>query len=431
MDTNLVGPVWQVEALCRALADTLNARFNPVRVVGELSGFARAASGHCYFSLKDRNSQLRCAMFKRAAAGVDFVPKDGEMVEVTARIDLYGPRGDLQLIVEEMRQQGKGALLEDFLRLKAKLADMGLFDTARKRPLPAMPRGIGLVTSLGAAALHDVATALRRRAPHVPVFLAPAAVQGESAAEQLVRSLQLLMSRANDIDGKGTPLDVIALVRGGGSMEDLWSFNDERLAMAISASPVPVVSGVGHETDFTIADFVADVRAPTPTAAAEMMARPAADCAGAAMAMGQRMASATQRILDVQAQRQDRLVASAARPSSLVASHRLRLQQVHHHLREVTSSRLQAEFARMQFQHQHWPAMRDAGLQAARQRLQHAELRLDLLDPRLALKRGYAWLTDAHGGAISSAHGLKPGQEVRAALADGTVDLVVRASSLN
>ena len=257
--------VWAVGALCRAIADALQARFNPVTVRGEISGFSRAASGHCYFSLKDASGQLRCAMFKRAASGLDFMPRDGELVEVQGKLGVYEPRGDLQLIVEGMRRAGQGNLFEEFLKLKAKLEAEGLFETTRKRPLPVMPRAIGLVTSLGAAALHDVVTALQRRVPHIPVVLAPASVQGANAPAELMAALNQLYQL------KTVPIDVILLVRGGGSMEDLWAFNDENLARAIVASPVPIISGVGHETDFTIADFVVDLRAPTPTAAAELV----------------------------------------------------------------------------------------------------------------------------------------------------------------
>lgn len=430
-DANALRRVWRVDALCRALADTLNARFNPVRVTGEISGFSRAASGHCYFSLKDQDAQIRCAMFKRAATNLDFAPRDGELVEVSGRLDIYGPRGDLQLIVESMRRQGQGTLFEEFLRLKARLEAQGLFDPARKRQLPAMPRSIGLVTSLGAAALHDVATALRRRVPHIPVFLAPSAVQGDAAPGELVQSLQTLMSRAGDIDGRGTPLDVILLVRGGGSMEDLWAFNDEQLALTISGSPVPVVSGVGHETDFTIADFVADVRAPTPTAAAELVATPTAVCEAAADLLMDRLVSATHRVLDTQSQRLDRVAARAGRPSGLVAAHAMRLQSLGHGLRSASSAQVRAESARSQALGLKLPSVRQAWSRDQAERLQRAELRLGLLDPSLVLKRGYAWLTDKQGVAVTGVKKLEPGQQVHATLSDGTVDLSVQATRLN
>ncbi len=242
--------IWSVGDLCHAVADALEARFNPVAVRGELSGFSRAASGHCYFSLKDASGQLRCAMFKRAAGLLDFVARDGDLVEVRGRLGVYEPRGDLQLIVESMRQAGAGTLFEEFLKRKARLQAEGLFDAQRKRPLPVVPRAIGVVTSLGAAALHDVVTALQRRLPHVPVLVAPAAVQGAQAPAQLVQALESLyrlIATGVSLSGPGTsdhgvPVpDLILLVRGGGSMEDLWAFNDEALARAIVRSPVPVV----------------------------------------------------------------------------------------------------------------------------------------------------------------------------------------------
>lgn len=429
--THVPPRVWRVDALCRALADTLNARFNPVRVTGELSGLSRAASGHCYFSLKDQDAQIRCAMFKRAATGLNFVPRDGELVEVSGRLDIYGPRGDLQLIVESMRRQGQGSMFEEFLRLKARLEAQGLFDPGRKRPLPLMPRSIGLVTSLGAAALHDVATTLGRRVPHIPVVLAPASVQGDSAPGELVRALRALMERAHHAGSRGTPLDVILLVRGGGSMEDLWAFNDEQLALTIASSPVPVVSGVGHETDFTIADFVADVRAPTPTAAAELVATPASVCEAGVDILKDRLETGTHRILDMQVQRLDRIAAMAGRPSGLVVAHAMRLQELAHQLRSGTSAALQADRLRGQELQVRLPRALEVLRTLQNQRVQRSELRLGLLDPSLVLKRGYAWLTDAGGQAVTGVAGLTPGQEVHATLSDGTVDLSVQAARPN
>ena len=252
--------VWAVGPLLRAIADTLAARFNPVAVRGEISGFSRAASGHCYFSLKDGTGQIRCAMFRRAADSLNFQPGEGMVVEAQGRLDLYGPRGDLQLIVECLQPAGQGTLFEQFLRLKAKLEAEGLFDAGRKQVLPRFPRSIGVVTSLGAAALRDVATTLRRRVPHVPVTIYPASVQGASAPDEIVAALR----QAYDRHASGE-CEVLLLVRGGGSIEDLWSFNDERVVRAVVDAPMPVISGVGHETDFTLVDFAADLRAPTPT----------------------------------------------------------------------------------------------------------------------------------------------------------------------
>ncbi|HMT17732.1 MAG TPA: exodeoxyribonuclease VII large subunit, partial [Ottowia sp.] len=348
--------VWPVGALARAVGELLQSRFNPVAVRGEVSGFTRASSGHCYFALKDEAGQLRCAMFRRAAGLLDFVPREGDAVEVRGRLTVYEPRGDLQLVVEAMQRAGQGALFEQFLRLKARLQAEGLFDPARKRPLPALPRGIGLVTSPGAAALHDVLSALARRVPHIPVLLAPAAVQGAGAPDELRAALQKLYLLAQDgrvleadpiNPSAPPPVDLILLVRGGGSIEDLWAFNDEQLARTIAASPVPVVSGVGHETDFTIADFVADLRAPTPTAAAELVSAPRAQWLAELDAQAARLGRALRHRLDAEAQRLDWLTAHLARPSQAVAAERPRLAQLGQRLTHAQALRLGRERARL------------------------------------------------------------------------------------
>lgn len=406
--------IWTVSALCRAISDTLDARFNPVRVTGELSGFVQAASGHCYFSLKDDSGQMRCAMFKRAAGGLDFQPRDGQRVEVSGRLGVYEARGELQLVVERMVLAGEGTLFEQFLRLKAKLDAEGLFDPARKRPIPKHVRGIGLVTSLGAAALHDVVSALARRVPHIPVVLSPAAVQGAGAAGELCTALNALYTlaqpnanaNAKPAADKNVPvIDVILLVRGGGAMEDLWSFNDEQLARMVLASPVPVIVGVGHETDFTIADFVADLRAPTPTAAAELCATTQQDWLDAVDQMQDRMRGGVTRMLDRQSQRLDLAAVRIGKPSGVVSGLRHRLDSAHQRLGHAFS--------------------RD--LEQRRHRVQTSELRLGLLDPTLVLSRGYAWLTDERGVALTRVNQLHSGQSVGARLADGSVELTVQS----
>ncbi len=413
--------VWAVGALCRAVADALEARFNPVAVRGEISGFSRAASGHCYFQLKDAQGQLRCAMFRRSASLLDCAPRDGELVEVTGRLGVYEQRGDLQLVVESMRRAGQGALFEQFLRLKAKLEADGLFDAGRKRALPLLPRGIGIATSLGAAALHDVVTCLRRRAPHVPVVLAPAAVQGGQAPGELVSALESLYRLAQ----RGT-IDVILLVRGGGSIEDLWAFNDEQLARTIVRSPVPLVSGVGHETDFTIADFCADLRAPTPTAAAELAAQPRETWMAALGLLHERLQQATFRRLDRASQRLDQAAAHLGRPSARTAQQHLRIERQAQRLRFALGARAQRAGDQLtRSQDRLRAAIAERIAQAAR-RTERLEMRLQLLDPRLVLQRGYALLTDAASGhAITSVAQAHAGQAVRAALADGEVDLRV------
>ena len=413
--------IWQVGALCRAVADALDGRFNPVAVRGEISGFSRASSGHCYFSIKDAGAQIRCVMFKRAASLADFSPRDGGLVDVRGRLGLYELRGDLQLIVESLSQAGPGALFEQFVLLKLKLEAEGLFDPGRKRALPLMPRGIGVVTSLGAAALHDVISVLQRRVPHIPVIVAVASVQGASAAAELSSALMSLYQLASPA------LDAILLVRGGGAMEDLWSFNDESLARVIARSPVPIISGVGHETDFTIADFVADVRAPTPTAAAELVAQARDGWLGAMGAIQLRLNDAVARRLDTELQRIDSAAARLGRPSALAAAQQVALASSMRRLRVSTNALLQQKKRSWHLLRDTMPTHTQLGLERARTRLARAELRLGLLDPSLVLRRGYAWLADEDGRTITSTQQARPGQLIHATVANGTLELRVTA----
>lgn len=444
---DLTARAWTVTALCRAVADALDGPFNPVKVRGEISGFARAASGHCYFSLKDESGQIRCAMFRRAASLMDFSPRDGELVEVRGRLGVYEARGDLQLIVESMQRAGQGALFEQFLRLKAKLEAEGLFDPAHKRELPRQPRAIGVVTSLGAAAWHDVVTALQRRVPHIPVLMAPALVQGAGAAATLVQALQQMYALTAEDNPLSPPVDVILLVRGGGAMEDLWAFNDEQLARTLAASPVPVISGVGHETDFTIADFVADVRAPTPTAAAEMAATDRGVCLESLSVLEHRLRRGLLRQQDRlsqtldslasrlgpglarqherQTQRLNNLAARLSRPHSLWAQHSQGLERLAHRLQAGVQSQLTESDRRLERLHDRLGFNRRQQLPQRAQRLDRAALRLSALDPRQVLERGYAWLSDEKGQALTHAAQFQPGQSVRATLADGEVPLTV------
>ena len=256
--------ILSVGDLNRAIAQSLEDRFDTVWVSGEISNFKAYDSGHWYFSLKDEEGQIRCVMFRGRNGQVGFMPQSGDLVEVSASLGMYVPRGDIQLTIQTLRRAGMGGLYEAFLKLKAKLAKEGLFDEERKREIPTHPRSIGIITSPQAAALKDVLSTLARRAPHIPIVIYPTLVQGPDAPAGIIAALKA----AN----KENAVDVILLVRGGGSIEDLWAFNDEQLAYAIAESNIPVVSGVGHETDFTIADFVSDLRAPTPTGAAELAA---------------------------------------------------------------------------------------------------------------------------------------------------------------
>ena len=430
---NAIAPrIWEVGALCRAVADVLQARFNPVAVRGEITGFSRASSGHCYFSIKDAQGQIRCAMFRSAASRLDFVPRDGELVELRGRLGVYEARGDLQLVVESLQRAGQGALFEQFLRLKARLEAEGLFDTARKRPLPLLPRGIGLVTSPGAAALDDVVTALRRRVPHLPVVLVPALVQGEGAAPSLCTALSklYLMAQAGQAPGadlaKNPPIDVILLVRGGGSIEDLWAFNDEQLARTIVQSPVPVVSGVGHETDFTVADFCADLRAPTPTAAAELVAQPRGVWRGALDLLATRLGDGVQRQIEQRSQRLDQVAARLGRPSGLVVREQQRSARLAERMRRAVLLKMQLLAHNQQALEADFLVKMQQNLADHRQRLERAALRLQLLDPYLVLQRGYALLSDSQGHAVTSVQQTQPGAALQATLADGALDLVVQ-----
>lgn len=391
-------PAWGVASLCLALAEHMATRFNPVTVRGEISGFTRASSGHCYFSLKDEagTALLRCAMFKRAASGLDFVPRDGMLVELNGRIGVYEARGDLQLVVEQMAMAGQGALLARFLRFKEKLQAEGLFDPERKRPIPLAPRGIGVVTSLGAAALHDVCSALQRRVPHIPVTIAAAAVQGPAAAQELVEAMQKLEAKGG--------IDVILLIRGGGSLEDLWSFNEEVLVRQVAACSIPVLTGIGHETDFTLCDFAADMRAPTPTAAAEMCALARSEWLAYTEGLAQQLAQVLARQIERMGQELDDAQQRLLRPQAWLAERQADARAL--------QQRLATALARERQRHA--------------QQLAHMLERLEALNPQRVLERGYAMLTDAQGAVLSSVEQLHLGQSVLANMADGTVSLAVQ-----
>lgn len=421
--TDSAGRIWAVGPLMRAIADTLSARFNPVAVRGELSGFSRAASGHCYFSLKDDTGQVRCAMFRRAADQLRFQPRDGQLVEVRGKLDVYGPRGDLQLIVESLQPVGQGALFEQFLLLKAQLESEGLFDAARKRPLPKQPRSIGVVTSLGAAALRDVVTALRRRVPHLPVVIYPAAVQGSSAPAELCAALQTAFKRFKEYGES----EVLLLVRGGGSLEDLWSFNDAGVVRTIAQAPMPVVCGVGHETDFTLADFVADLRAPTPTAAAELCSPPREQRLGELAYLGERLRDEMVSGLDRRAQRIDYIAQRLGRPSSRLHESAQRLSSLQHRMQSGVKHAAQRHRLRIETVETALPKAVARAVELQRRRLQTCETSMGMLDPHLVLERGYAYLSDAHGVAITSVDQSHPGQALVATLADGQIGLTVDA----
>ncbi len=405
---------WSVAALLVATGDALSARFGAVAVRGELSSLVRAASGHWYFSLKDASGAaavLRCAMFRRATSLVDFAPADGEQVDLRGRLGVYEPRGELQMVVEALQRVGAGSLYEEFLRLRARLEAAGLFDAARKRALPAQPRAIGIVTSPSAAALQDVLATLRRRAPHVRVVVYPSPVQGAEAPAALVAALQLAGRRAE--------VQTLLLVRGGGALEDLWAFNDERVVRAVADCTLPVVCGVGHETDITLCDLAADLRAPTPTAAAELAAPARAD---ALLGLAQRRAL-LQRLLtraqQVQAQRLDTLALRLGQPARSLAGQAERLSALGRRLHQALRQRLARQGDEPQQRGHRLERAVGLLLRQQQQRLLAAQARLAGLDPQQVLRRGYAWVESADGRPVVSVQGLRSGQTVRAVWADG------------
>jgi exodeoxyribonuclease VII large subunit len=407
---------WSVAALLLAVGDALAARFSACSVQGEISGFARAASGHCYFTLKDADgaaASVRCAMFRRAALLLDFAPRDGQQVELRGRLALYEPRGEMQFIAESMRPLGAGSLYEQFLRLKAKLEAEGLFDAARKRNLPAFARCVGVVTSLAGAALHDMLTTLSRRAPQVAVVVYPSLVQGGDAPGALLRAL--------DAAARNGELDVLIVARGGGSIEDLWAFNDERVVRAVAALPMPVVSGVGHETDVTLCDFAADVRAATPTAAAELVAPERAALLDALARTAQRLQRCVSRRLEGDAQRLDRVALQLSRPAQAMARARQLLQLLSHRRERALRAVVQAHNAGWMRRRERLREVMSARLHAERSRLAAQGARLAALDPSRVLARGYACVLDASRHPVVSAHAVSAGQALTVRWHDGSV----------
>jgi exodeoxyribonuclease VII large subunit len=411
---------WSVAALLLAVADALAARLGSVTVRGEISGMSRATSGRCYFTLKDASgaaAALRCVMFKRAAALAAVASADGQQVQARGRLAVYEPRGDLQFVVESLERVGSGSLYEEFLRLRARLEAQGLFDPARKRALPGHPATLGIVTSLGAAALRDVLTTLARRAPQVRAIVYPSLVQGSEAPAALVEALGQAARRRE--------VEVLLLVRGGGSLEDLWSFNDERVVRAVAASPIPVVCGVGHETDVTLCDFAADVRAPTPTAAAELAAPARVERLAQVEGLAARLLRAGRSRIDRWAQGLDLLAHRVARPASRLAAERERLEAWRSRLPRAMTNRLVREHE--------GTAIRDRALQRAvgaaqrqlDERLLALQARLEAAHPQHVLRRGFAWLEDDHGQAIPGVATLQPGQRVQTVMVDGRAQLRV------
>lgn len=398
-------PVWTVTQVNRYLRDILESDelLQDIWISGEISNLSQPPSGHIYFTLKDRQSSLRCVIWRNTAMRLTSPLRDGQAIEAHGNISVYEPGGQYQLYVDAMRPAGEGELYQQFLRLKARLEAEGLFDPARKKPIPPYPRCIGVVTSPSGAALQDVLNTLRRRYPLAQVILAPTTVQGEEAPAGIVDALQALNTYVRP--------DVILLVRGGGSLEDLWAFNDEQVARAIAASETPIISGVGHEIDFTIADFVSDLRAPTPTAAAELATPDRQALTQEVNVLAQRLTQAVRRKLDYFTTHYH---AQAKRLKGLSPLTRIRSQQ-----QQVD------ELSQQAFQHLTY---RLAHLNLRLQGLHH---RLLALNPTAVLRRGYAILRRPDGEVIRSVKQVLPNTRLNALLQDGVLPLLANPSEVD
>ena len=437
--------VYSVSRLNKEVRLLLESGMPLLWLEGELSNFAAPASGHWYFSLKDSGAQVRCAMWRQRNQQVRFRPKDGVSVLVRARVGLYEPRGEYQLLVEHLEEAGEGALKREFERLKTKLAAEGLFALERKRPLPAVPRRIGVVTSPTGAAIHDILRVLRARFPVAPVLVYPTAVQGAAAVPEIVRAIEAASRRGE--------CDVLIVARGGGSLEDLWCFNDERVARAIAACRIPTISGVGHEVDVTIADFVADLRAPTPSAAALAATPDRTTWLESLAAMNARFGGAMGRYLRSRLQALDTLMQrmQVSHPGARLQQHAQRLDDLDLRLRlalragvmskqqrldtlttrlwrENPRHRLEALCAHAATLRQRMGAAMAASLGTLEQRLALASRTLDAVSPLATLGRGFAVVTRADDGAVlRDATQAPPGTEIEARLSKGRLRARVTA----
>ncbi|MDO5070623.1 MAG: exodeoxyribonuclease VII large subunit [Neisseria zoodegmatis] len=427
--------VSELNALARSL---LEDNLFGLWVAGEVSNLTRAASGHYYFSLKDSRAQVRCAMFKGTAAKLAAPLKEGDHIELTGKISIYEARGEFQITVSEVRLKGLGQLYEAYEKLKAQLQAEGVFAAERKKPLPTHPRTIGIVTSLAAAALRDVVSTLKRRAPEIPVIVYPTAVQGTGSEFQIAQAIQAASARAE--------ADVLIVCRGGGSIEDLWAFNEEPVVRAIEACEIPVVSGVGHETDFTLADFVADVRAPTPTGAAELVSPNRLESLHKlAQAQGRLKTVLEQRYYDA-SQRVDWFARQIRHPQQKLNEQRNQLAALQQSLRFSMQNNHRFNVQKLARQQQTLAHLRpdisaskrdvirfQTALQQSRlslfalyrQRLEKQAALLEAVSPQHILERGFSVVKNSRGQVIRSAHALKQGQKLHITFADGETDVRV------
>jgi exodeoxyribonuclease VII large subunit len=387
--------ILSVSDLNRMAREVLAQSFPLFWISGEISNLTRAASGHWYFSLKDQSAQVRCVMFRGRNSYLDWTPKEGDKVEARAVVTLYEARGDFQLTVEFLQRAGLGALFEAFEKLKAKLQAQGLFDPAFKQSLPNHPKQIGIVTSPDAAALHDVLTTLKRRMPNIPVVIYPTPVQGKGAANQIAKAIDSASERAE--------CDVLIICRGGGSMEDLWQFNEEVVAHAIANCRIPTVSGVGHETDFTICDFVADIRAATPTAAAELVSPSRVMLIAKLNQLTDQLSKNIQILLSQRFQMLDYLARRLISPAQQLDHQKQQVRQIAYRLNMAIQKQLQNK---------------QNHLLQLNQNLQH-------LNPNAVLTRGYAIAENRHGKIINSSHELSSGEEIKLTFGIGSADAIV------
>ncbi len=414
-------PILSVSELLRSARDLLESRFPLLWVSGEISNLTRAASGHWYFTLKDAAAQVDCVMFRGRAAYLDWEPRDGARVEARALVTLYEPRGRFQLNIETLRPSGLGALYERFLRLKERLAGEGLFDLVIKREIPDHPRAIGVVTSLAAAALRDVITTLGRRNPSLPVVVYPVPVQGEGAAARIAAMLETANSRAE--------CDVLLLVRGGGSIEDLWSFNEEQVARAIRASRIPVVVGVGHESDVTIADFAADRRAPTPTAAAEMVSPSRAELLARTGDLLRRATREMRRRIEYAAQALDALARRVLHPAERLRASRQLVAQLAARVSSATARQLDSARFRLREAPARVAQAMLWRIETGAARLERQRASLTGLDPSAVLGRGYSITRNARGEVVRDASRVAPAERIVTTLARGQIESEVKKTT--
>jgi exodeoxyribonuclease VII large subunit len=428
METAANRDIYSVSRLNREVRVLLERGFASLWLEAEISNIAKPSSGHWYFSLKDATAQVRCCMFRQRNMLCAFAARDGQKVLVRARIGLYEPRGEYQLVIDHMEDAGLGALKRQFEELSAKLAAEGLFAPERKRALPMIPKRIGVITSPTGAAIRDILHVLARRFSAVPVLIYPVAVQGAAAAAEIAAAVRTAGRRAE--------CDVLILARGGGSLEDLWAFNDEALARAIVASPIPIVSGIGHEVDFTIADFAADVRAPTPSAAAEIAVPDGEEWLASLARLSQRLQRGLRRRVEAQRERLRWLIGRAAlvSPSARLSQQTQRLddleQRMFRALRQILADRRSALGERRSRLWQLSPVARVRST-AARQAALYARLRaaalarlvrtLNAVSPLATLDRGYAIVSRLSGAIVRSAAEVSPGTPIEVRLAVGKI----------